>query len=149
MKKIRDIKNIGNNNWIRFTAVFFVTVSVNMLFLNMFPGNIYSDLAYIFSVLFILKLFGSATVNIFLYSVFYLLLASGLSLMDNYGLQYRILDSISFYVPVFFILSFVNYVYEYRIRGKTGAGKRKNAHTFSCSLQPCSCFRQYFLTRLI
>jgi hypothetical protein len=130
MKKIRDIKNIGNNNWIRFTAVFFVTVSVNMLFLNMFPGNIYSDLAFVFAVLFILKLFGFTTVNIFLYSVFYLLLASGVSLMDNYELQYRVLDSISFYVPLFFILSFVNYVYEYRIRGKTGAGKRKNAYLY-------------------
>jgi hypothetical protein len=103
------------------SLVIFIVV-INIVLLYMFPGNIYSDIAFVFAVLFIFKLLEFTTVNLLICSVFYLILAS--VIVDSYNVSGMFLGRMSFYVVAFFLLAFVNYVYEEKAEKKLDKRKK-------------------------
>ncbi|MFC2145059.1 hypothetical protein ACFLQQ_01885, partial [Actinomycetota bacterium] len=102
----------------------------NILILYLLPGNIYSDLAFVFIIIFAFKLLGFTSINIFLYSIFYFLIASTIVIIDNYNLSHTLLDSVSFYVPALFILAFLTYIYESRFERKLNSIKKRKAYSY-------------------
>jgi hypothetical protein len=110
--------------WPLFSLVSLVIAVINIVLLYMFPGNIYSDIAFVFAVLFIFKLLEFTTVNLLICSVFYLILASVVVLFDSYNVSRMFLESMSFYAAAFFILAFVNYVYEKKAEKKSDKRKK-------------------------
>jgi hypothetical protein len=110
--------------WPLFFLVSLVIVVINIVLLYMFPGNIYSDIAFVFAVLFIFKLLEFTTVNLLICSVFYLILASIVVLIDSYNVSRMFLENMSFYAAAFFILAFVNYVYEEKAEKKLDKRKK-------------------------
>jgi len=116
--------------WPVFFLVSLVIAVINIVLLYILPGNIYSDIAFVFAVLFIFKLLEFTTVNLFIYSVFYLILASVIVLVDSYNVSLVLFDSMSFYVVAFFILSFINYIYENRLEIKLDKGFRQKVYSY-------------------
>jgi hypothetical protein len=110
--------------WPVFFLVSLVIVVINIVLLYMFPGNIYSDIAFVFAVLFIFKLLEFTTVNLLICSVFYLIFASVVVLIDSYNVSRMFLENMSFYAASFFILAFVNYVYEKKAEKKLDKRKK-------------------------
>jgi len=128
---ITEIKKNGEDfSWPRFFLISVIALVINMFLLYMLPGNIYSDIAFVFAVLFIFKLFRFNTVNILIYSMFYILMASAFVIIDNYSISSRLLGSISFYVPSFFVLAFVDYIYEERAGKKINKKNKGRAYSF-------------------
>jgi hypothetical protein len=110
--------------WPVFFLVSLIIAVINIALLYMFPGNIYSDIAFVFAVLFIFKLLEFTTVNLLICSVFYLIFSSVVVLIDSYNVSRMFLESMSFYVATFFILAFVNYVYEEKAEKKLDKRKK-------------------------
>ncbi|MGZ5551614.1 MAG: hypothetical protein ACXWE7_12590 [Nitrososphaeraceae archaeon] len=115
--------------WSRFAITCVILTFLNLLILFFLPGNIYSDLAFILIVLFAFKFMGFSSINIFLYSIIYLIITAVVVLINNYILSSRWLSSISFYILVLFILAILVYIYEEKLESKIRAGKRKIAYS--------------------
>jgi hypothetical protein len=89
----------------------------------MFPGNIFSDLAYIFIIYFAFRLLKLKSISLFLFSVFYFFLAAIIALIDNYRLSLKLESSITFYMAALFILTFLSYIYEEKIENRISSKK--------------------------
>ena len=129
-----DNKEIKRNKrvlkWSEFFWTCLIITFFNILILYILPGNIYSDLSFILIVFFAFKLMGFTSRNIFLYGIFYFLLASVIVVSNNYALSHKLLDSISFYMLAFFILSFITYVYEDRFERKINFRKKTKVYSY-------------------
>jgi hypothetical protein len=123
--KITEIdKKESGFRWPVFFLVSLIIAVINIVLLYMFPGNIYSNIAFVFAVLFIFKLLEFTTVNLLICSVFYFILASVVVLVDSDNISRMFLENMSFYVAAFFILAFVNYVYEEKAEKKLDKRKK-------------------------
>jgi len=102
---------------------------LNLLILYFFPGNIFSDLAFVFVIFFLIKVNGWSGIYIFFYSILYLLAGAVLSLLNNPVLTSKWSLSISFYIMALFILAFLNYIYEKKLEIKIKDYKRKKIYS--------------------
>jgi len=85
---------------------------------------------YIWAVLFVFKLFDFSSVNIFIFSFIYLILASVVGLSNNYILSYKWVGSLSFYVLSLFIMATFTYIYEQKLESRISYRKRKVSYFY-------------------
>ena len=111
--------------WIKFVIAWTLFLIFNLLILYFYPRNIYIDLTFVLAVFFTFKFLRLSSINIFLYGISYLWLAFIIIFFRNSILSHRLIDSITFYIPCFFILSFMLYLYEEKIENKITFRKRK------------------------
>src|SRR5450830_1331253 len=102
-------------SWIKFVITWILFLGFNLLILYFYPRNIYTDISFILVVFFTFKFLRLNSINIFLYGISYLWLAFIIIFFRNYISSYRLIDSITFYIPCFFILSFILYLYEEKV----------------------------------
>ena len=120
-----NLINLKSFSWSRFAITCAILTFLNLLILYFLPGNIYSDFAFVLIVFFTFKFMGLSSINFFLYSIIYLIIASVAALINNYTLSYMWLSSIAFYILALFILAILGYIYEQKLESKIRAGKRK------------------------
>jgi len=116
-------------SWIKFVVTWILFLGFNLLILYFYPRNIYTDISFILVVFFTFKFLRLNSINIFLYGISYLWLAFIIIFFRNYISSLRLIDSITFYItfyiPCFFILSFMLYLYEEKIEKKITFRKKK------------------------
>ena len=110
---------------IKFVIAWILFLGFNFLILYFYPRNIYIDISFILVVFFTFKFLRLSSINIFLYGISYLWLAFIVIFFRNFSLSQRLIDSITFYIPCFFILSFILYLYEEKIENKITFRKKK------------------------
>ena len=125
MNKTKIITEKNYINWIKFVIAWFLFLGFNLLILYFYPRNIYTDISFVLVVFFTFKFLRLSSINIFLYGVSYLWLAFIITFFRNYVLFYRLIDRITFYIPCFFILSFIGFIYEEKIEKKITFRKKK------------------------
>lgn len=103
-------------------------------------------MAFCLLVFFVFKMLGFSSVNFYIYSVAYLIIASVVVLINNYILLLRWLDSLSFYVSSLFVLATLVYIYEWKLEKKITLVKRKRVYScFSLFLMASFLFTSIFL----
>ena len=110
---------------IKFVIAWILFLGFNFLILYFYPRNIYIDISFILVVFFTFKFLRLSSINIFLYGISYLWLAFIVIFFRNFSLSQRLIDSITFYIPCFFILSFILYLYEEKIENRITFRKKK------------------------
>jgi len=125
MNKTEIITEKSYITWIKFVIAWVLFLGFNFLILYFYPRNIYIDISFVLVVFFTFKFLRFSSINIFLYGVSYLVLAFIIIFFRNYILSYRLIDSITFYIPCFFILSFILYLYEEKIEKRITFRKKK------------------------
>jgi hypothetical protein len=119
--------------WGRFAITCVILTFLNLLILYFFPRNIYSDLAFVLIVFFVFKFLSFSGINIFFYSIIYLIIAAVVALININILSSRWLDSTSFYILALFILAILAYLYEQKLEEKISFSKRRILYLcFSC-----------------
>ena len=121
---------------IKFALAWILFLGFNFLILYFYPRNIYIDISFVLVVFFTFKFLRLSSINIFLYGASYLLLVILLIFFRNYILSYRLIDSITFYIPCFFILASLGFIYEEKIENKITFKKKKISYL--CLFCVCS-----------
>ena len=125
MNKTEIITEKSYITWIKFVIAWILFLGFNLLILYFYPRNIYTDISFVLVVFFTFKFLRLKSINIFLYGVSYLWLAFIVIFFRNFSLSQRLIDSITFYILCFFILSFILYLYEEKIEKKITFRKKK------------------------
>jgi hypothetical protein len=116
----------------RFIIACAVLTFFNLLVLYFFPRNIYTDILFVLTVFFAFKFLGFSGINIFFYSIIYLIIAAVITLINNYIILYKWSGSTSFYVLALFILAILTYLYEQKLEFRIRAGRKKIAYLSLC-----------------
>jgi len=114
----------------RFIAVCVILTSFNLLVLYFLPGNIYTYMIFVLTVIFVFKFLGLNSTNIFLCSIFNLIIVSIVELFRSHNFLYILLGSLSFYVLVLPLLATLVYFYEEKLEGKIEFKKRKKIYSY-------------------
>jgi len=115
-------------SWVKFVMVWLLFLGFNFLILYFYPRNIYSDISFVLFVVFTFKFLRFSSINIFLCGTSYLWLAFIVILLRNYFIPSRLIDGITFYIPCFFILSSLGFIYEQKLESKITLRKNKIAY---------------------
>ena len=111
--------------WCRFIITCAVLTFLNLLVLYFFPRSIYTDIIFVLVVFFAFKFLGFIGIHIFFYSIIYLVIASIITLINNYFILFKWSGSVSFYVLALFVMATLTYLYEQKFESRFRAGKKK------------------------
>ena len=125
MNKTEIITEKSYVTWIKFVMAWILFLGFNFLILYFYPRNIYIDISFVLVVFFTFKFLKLNSINIFLYGVSYLWWAFIIIFFRNFSLSQRLIDSITFYIPCFFILSSLGFIYEEKIEKRITFRKKK------------------------
>ena len=111
--------------WIKFVIAWILFLGFNFLILYFYPRNIYTDISFVLVVFFTFKFLKLSSINIFLYGISYLWLDFIIIFFRHSILYHRLIHSVTFYVPCFFILATIGFIYEEKIEKKITFRKKK------------------------
>lgn len=111
--------------WFKFLVAWILFLGFNLLILYFYPRNIFIDITFVLLVFLTFKFLWLSSINVFLYGISYLWLAFIAVFFRNSILSYKLIESITFYIPCFFILSAIGFIYEEKVEKRITFSKKK------------------------